>query len=234
MDLFLALILCHNVTPVYPEPPREASGGQEDDNNDQDDPQNREASSNKDIYFVKKEFQAASPDEIALVKYAEEMGMVLLQREEKFIQIEDSNGHQHTYDILENFPFSSDTKRMGIILKNRQTKQIMFYLKGAETVMEIKTRPNQRDSLRENCEQLAQDGLRTLVITQKELKEDRYDDFRYRYSKAKTSLHQREDLMQQAVESIEESMEFLAVTGVEDKLQEKVLETIEKVRSAKI
>jgi magnesium-transporting ATPase (P-type) len=34
----------------------------------------------------------------------------------------------------------------------------------------------------------------------------------------------------QAIESIEEGMEFLAVTGVEDKLQDKVLETIEKVR----
>lgn len=40
--------------------------------------------------------------------------------------------------------------------------------------------------------------------------------------------------MQQAIESIEDSMEFLAVTGVEDKLQEKVLETVEKIRSAKI
>lgn len=44
---------------------------------------------------------------------------------------------------------------MGIILRNQETKQVMFYLKGAETVMEAKTRPNQRDSLRENCEQLA-------------------------------------------------------------------------------
>lgn len=42
-DLILALCLCHNVTPVYP---------------DESDP-------------TKKEFQASSPDEIALVKFAE-------------------------------------------------------------------------------------------------------------------------------------------------------------------
>lgn len=42
-DLILALCLCHNVTPVYP---------------DENDP-------------TKKEFQASSPDEIALVKFAE-------------------------------------------------------------------------------------------------------------------------------------------------------------------
>jgi len=43
MDLFLALILCHNVTPVYTS--------------------NEDATKND----AKKEFQASSPDEIALV-----------------------------------------------------------------------------------------------------------------------------------------------------------------------
>ena len=66
---------------------------------------------------------------------------------------------------MQNFPFSSDTKRMGIIVKSKETEQIMFYLKGAEVVMEKKIRPDQRVSLTEACEQLAQDGLRTLVIS---------------------------------------------------------------------
>lgn len=76
------------------------------------------------------------------MRYAESLGMLLLQREEKFVKICDCNGKEHNYDILENFPFSSETKRMGIILRNQETKQVMFYLKGAETVMEEKTRPN--------------------------------------------------------------------------------------------
>ena len=66
---------------------------------------------------------------------------------------------------MQNFPFSSDSKRMGIIVKSKETEQIMFYLKGAEVVMEKKIRPDQRVSLTEACEQLAQDGLRTLVIS---------------------------------------------------------------------
>jgi phospholipid-translocating ATPase len=48
-----ALAVCHNVTPSYPNP---------DD---------------KSI----KEFQASSPDEIALVKFADNMGMRLLERD---------------------------------------------------------------------------------------------------------------------------------------------------------
>jgi phospholipid-translocating ATPase len=51
-------------------------------------------------------------------------------------------GECEEYDILGNFPFSSETKRMGIILRHRRSSKIMFYLKGAETVMEKKVRPN--------------------------------------------------------------------------------------------
>lgn len=47
-------------------------------------------------------------------------------------------------------------------------------------------------------------------------------------------MNDREFKVQQAIESIEENMDFLAVTGVEDKLQDHVLETIEKFRDAGI
>ncbi len=53
---------------------------------------------------------------------------------------------------------------MGIILRHLETKKIIFYLKGAETVMQPKMRPSQRASLMEQCETLAMEGLRTLVI----------------------------------------------------------------------
>lgn len=46
------------------------------------------------------------------------------------------------YNILANFPFSSESKRMGIILRHRETNKIVFYLKGADNVMEMKVRPN--------------------------------------------------------------------------------------------
>ena len=66
-----------------------------------------------------KEFQAASPDEIALVKFAENLGMILEEREENFVKIRDTNGHVQEFEILENFPFSSETKRMGIVIRNK-------------------------------------------------------------------------------------------------------------------
>ncbi len=46
------------------------------------------------------------------------------------------------YEVLANFPFSSETKRMGIVLKHTFSGRIIFYLKGAEVVMKEKVRPS--------------------------------------------------------------------------------------------
>ena len=64
--------------------------------------------------------------------------------------------------------------------------------------------------------------------------EKQYEEFDHRYKRARASLNRREELIQEAIESIEENMEYLGVTGVEDKLQENVLGTIETIRSAGI
>jgi len=45
------------------------------------------------------------------------------------------NNVEEKYEILANFPFSSETKRMGIIVKHLETERIILYLKGADMVM---------------------------------------------------------------------------------------------------
>ena len=57
------------------------------------------------------------------------------------IQIQNTTGTVENYEVLANFPFSSDTKRMGIVLRNKESNKIIFYLKGAETVMKATVRP---------------------------------------------------------------------------------------------
>jgi len=84
------------------------------------------------------------------------------------------------------FPFSSDTKRMGIILRYRKNGLILFYLKGAEVILKNKIRPQQRDNfMLEKCETLSLEGLRTLVIAQKTLTQDEYDQWHEEYKTAK-------------------------------------------------
>lgn len=79
--------------------------------------------------------------------------------------------------MLANFPFSSETKRMGIVLRHNQSQRLIFYLKGAETVMKNKVKPGQRVTIDESCENLANEGLRTLVISQKLIEESYFQDW---------------------------------------------------------
>jgi phospholipid-translocating ATPase len=88
------------------------------------------------------EYQASSPDEVALVKFAESLEMRLIERDQHKIVIRNAAKEEETYEILANFPFSSETKRMGIILRHQVSGRLIFYLKGAETVMKNKVRPN--------------------------------------------------------------------------------------------
>jgi len=176
-------------------------------------------------------YQASSPDEVALVKLAENLKIKLNERSQMRMQVLNATDTPEDYEILANFPFSSETKRMGILVKHLETNRLIFYLKGAEVVMEGKVMESSRPFIRETCENLASTGLRTLVISQKYVSWDEYENWSRKYELAKTEMEDREKKVQKIVEELEENMEFLCVTGVEDKLQIDVADTIESLRN---
>ena len=76
-----------------------------------------------------------SPDEVALVKIAESISMRLIDRTQAKMNIENAAGKNECYQILANFPFTSESKRMGIIVRHVESRRILFYLKGADTII---------------------------------------------------------------------------------------------------
>lgn len=60
---------------------------------------------------------------------------------------------------------------MSILIRQKETGKTIYYVKGAEIVMESMINPSQRSTLLEFCDQLASDGLRTLAFAQKILSE---------------------------------------------------------------
>ncbi len=62
---------------------------------------------------------ASSPDEIALVNFAESVGYKLINRTPKSIQIMLPDKNIVDFDVLHNFAFSSERKRMGIVVKKK-------------------------------------------------------------------------------------------------------------------
>lgn len=112
-------------------------------------------------------YQAASPDELALVRAAQELGYITIDRQINKISIKTfPNGPMgepliEDYEILEIIEFSSKRKRMSIIIRMPNGKFCVF-CKGADTTMiellrlrdlakqkalEVERRANKRKSL---------------------------------------------------------------------------------------
>jgi phospholipid-translocating ATPase len=66
-------------------------------------------------------YQAASPDEVALVKLTESVGLRLIHRDIHTMRLLAPYGIEEEYEILHIFPFTSETKRMGIILRKKNS-----------------------------------------------------------------------------------------------------------------
>ncbi|KAH9515664.1 ATP synthase subunit 9 [Bulinus truncatus] len=213
-----AIALCHNVTPVFEEV---ANGDIRNDDTEADQQLKQNVT-----------YQASSPDEIALVSWAESVNLALFKRDLNSITLRTPTGALAKYTILQIFPFTSESKRMGIIVRDNDTGEITFYLKGADVVMQGIVQYN--DWLEEECGNMAREGLRTLVVAKKILTDEQYLEFETRYHQAKMSIQERNSKMQAVIEGLERDMELLCLTGVEDKLQDGVRPTLEMLRNAGI
>jgi phospholipid-translocating ATPase len=103
-------------------------------------------------------------------------------------------------------------------------------MKGADVVMSGIVQYN--DWLEEEVDNMAREGLRTLVVAKRSLTTEQYHEFEQRYNAAKLSLANRSAQISAVIESLERDMELLCVTGVEDKLQDNVRNTLELLRNA--
>ena len=117
-------------------------------------------------------YQASSPDEVAIVKWTESVGLTLTFRDRTRIELQSPTGSKLVYEVLEIFPFTSESKRMGIIIRDVQTSEITFLQKGADVVMAKIVQRN--DWLEEETANMAREGLRTLVMARRRLNEGWY------------------------------------------------------------
>lgn len=86
------------------------------------------------------DYQAASPDELALVRAAQELGYIAIERQFDSITIKTypngltSEPLTETYQILEVIEFSSKRKRMSVLIR-MPNGRICIFSKGADTTM---------------------------------------------------------------------------------------------------
>lgn len=86
----------------------------------------------------------------------------------------------------------------------------------------------------QHIDDFASEGLRTLLYAYRYIDEESYCSWKDLYRKAETSLVNRQELVEEAGEVIEQKFELAGATAIEDKLQEGVPDTIDKLRRANV
>ncbi|KAL8651907.1 MAG: hypothetical protein Q9210_002997 [Variospora velana] len=180
-------------------------------------------------------YQAASPDEGALVEGAVMLGYRFIARKPRAVTIV-ANDEEAEYELLAVCEFNSTRKRMSTIYRCPDGK-LRCYCKGADTViLERLGKDNPIvDATLQHLEEYATEGLRTLCLAMREIPEDEFQQWWQIYEKASTTVSgNRAEELDKAAELIEHDFTLLGATAIEDKLQDGVPDTIHTLQEAGI
>ncbi|XP_066840114.1 phospholipid-transporting ATPase IK isoform X2 [Anser cygnoides] len=179
-------------------------------------------------------YQAASPDEEALVLAARDLGYVFLSRTQDTITISEL-GVKRTYKVLAMLDFNSDRKRMSVLVRDPQGT-IRLYTKGADTVIlaRLRSRGPSETFTERALDCFAEETLRTLCLASKVVSEAEYCEWSRRHQEASILLQDRAWQLDSLYEEMEQNLELLGVTAIEDKLQDGVPETIQLLKLGNI
>uniref|UniRef100_A0AAQ5ZHB8 Phospholipid-transporting ATPase n=1 Tax=Amphiprion ocellaris TaxID=80972 RepID=A0AAQ5ZHB8_AMPOC len=189
-------------------------------------------------------YEAESPDEAALVYAARAYKCSLVGRLPDQVTVELPHLGKLSFELLHTLGFDSTRKRMSVVVRHPLTDQITVYTKGADSViMDLIKPPNTGNSKGKRQKKIvcrtqnylnlyAADGLRTLCIAKKILSQEEYACWLQRHLEAETAIQGREQLLFESALRLETNLQLLGATGIEDRLQDGVPETIASLRKA--
>uniref|UniRef100_A0A3Q3R1N9 Phospholipid-transporting ATPase n=1 Tax=Monopterus albus TaxID=43700 RepID=A0A3Q3R1N9_MONAL len=189
-------------------------------------------------------YEAESPDEAALVYAARAYKCSLVGRLPDQVTVELPHLGKLNFELLHTLGFDSTRKRMSVVVRHPLTDQITVYTKGADSVIMDLIKPPDTDTAGRKRQKkivfrtqsylnlYAADGLRTLCIAKKILSKEEYACWLQHHLEAETSIQGREQLLFESALRLETNLHLLGATGIEDRLQDGVPETIASLRKA--
>nr|XP_021508126.1 probable phospholipid-transporting ATPase VA [Meriones unguiculatus] len=189
-------------------------------------------------------YEAESPDEAALVYAARAYHCALVDRLHDQVSVELPHLGTLTFELLHTLGFDSIRKRMSVVIRHPLTDEINVYTKGADSVVMDLLLPCSSDDARGRHQKkirsktqnylnlYAVEGLRTLCIAKRVLSKEEYACWLQNHIEAEASVDSREELLFQSAVRLETNLHLLGATGIEDRLQDGVPETITKLRQA--
>ncbi|CAN9502069.1 unnamed protein product [Ophioblennius macclurei] len=191
-------------------------------------------------------YEAESPDEAALVHAACAYQCILRGRTVESVLVDLPGFGCLSVQVLHTLPFDSNRKRMSVVVRHPLTQQVVIYTKGADSViMDLSETPKEteqtqeiyrrvREQTQKHVNFYAREGLRTLCIAKKIMDEGEYNMWQKRQLLAEKSIENREEMLLESAQRLETNLTLLGTTGIVDRLQEEVPETIEALQRAGI
>ncbi|RLN16666.1 hypothetical protein C2845_PM02G14430 [Panicum miliaceum] len=211
-EFFRCLAICHTVLPEGEETPEKIT------------------------------YQAASPDEAALVAAAKNFGFFFYRRTPTTVMVRESHVERMgsiqdvPYEILNVLEFNSTRKRQSVVCRFPNGR-LVLYCKGADNVVYERLADGNhvmKKTSREHLEQFGSAGLRTLCLAYRDLSREQYEIWNEKFVQAKSSLRDRDKKLDEVAELIEKDLILIGCTAIEDKLQEGVPTCIETLSAAGI
>jgi magnesium-transporting ATPase (P-type) len=186
------------------------------------------------------DYQAESPDDQALVKAAAAVGFSLNERTTDVVSLrvgmQKSRAKPKNYEVLAINQFSSARKRMSSLV--RINGQLVLMAKGADNVILDRAVGGadspQYATLLSQLSDFAKEGLRTLVIAQRQIPEVEATAWLKKYHAAAAAIENRGEKLEEVAEEIEKQLTVVGATAIEDKLQDGVPNAIAELARAGI
>mmetsp|Transcript_42587 Transcript_42587/g.97679 ORF Transcript_42587/g.97679 Transcript_42587/m.97679 type:complete len:1123 (+) Transcript_42587:130-3498(+) len=190
-------------------------------------------------------YSASSPDEAALVYGARHFGYTLTGRDVQGISVKlDGDSKPATkVKILAQLKFNSTRKRSSVIAQFEDPLEggvhSVLLCKGADSVLTPRLLASQVNApefkkTMDTLNVFAEDGLRTLCLAGKDLTQDELKLYLQKFEEASLATTNRQEQLDEVGEQVEQGMMLHGITGVEDRLQDQVGDTIVSLTQAGI
>ncbi|KAL4432773.1 hypothetical protein ABPG74_011594 [Tetrahymena malaccensis] len=185
-------------------------------------------------------YTASSPDEYAIINFTKFAGV-------EFLKVEKVDGNTnilirfkqklYSLQLLHVFEFDSNRKRQSVIVKDQDDKYFLF-CKGADQVITMNlsenTDPIMLRNLNEKLKYFGSQGLRTLMLAERQIDKQAYEIWSEKYLKARSQTENKELEIEKLQDEMETELEILGATAIEDKLQDDVADTIKALKDSGI
>ncbi|KAE8736526.1 hypothetical protein FOCC_FOCC018020 [Frankliniella occidentalis] len=179
------------------------------------------------------QYESSSPDERALLQACARCGVVFLGESSGYYVVR-ARGKVSAYRRLEVLEFTSERKRMSVVVRD-PSNQIWLFCKGAEsTVLPLVTH-GQKTRTMDCIQEFAMRGLRTMLVACRRIPREEYHAAMLAVRSARcTMAGDRESQISSACLGVERDLTLLGATAVEDRLQPGVREALANLRDAGI